>query len=116
MDCCTGAICFFFFFNDTATTEIYTLSLHDALPILLTPQMPVGAWSKEPGPEEGPREIGGRPTPTMFDRLPFTYPFNLTGQPAATVPCGFTSEGLPVGLQRSEERRVGKEGRSRWSP
>src|SRR2546428_7524373 len=28
--------CFFFFFNDTATTEIYTLSLHDALPISLT--------------------------------------------------------------------------------
>src|SRR6266850_6457044 len=28
---------FFFFFNDTATTEIYPLSLHDALPILLTP-------------------------------------------------------------------------------
>src|SRR5260221_14756987 len=27
------AFCFFFFFNDTATTEIYTLSLHDALPI-----------------------------------------------------------------------------------
>src|SRR5258705_1836328 len=27
--------CFFFFFNDTATTEIYTLSLHDALPIFL---------------------------------------------------------------------------------
>src|SRR5690554_8050967 len=26
-------LCFFFFFNDTATTEIYTLSLHDALPI-----------------------------------------------------------------------------------
>src|SRR2546426_8225990 len=34
---------FFFFFNDTATTEIYTLSLHDALPISrrsLTPSMP----------------------------------------------------------------------------
>src|ERR1044071_10477782 len=28
-----GLCCFFFFFNDTATTEIYTLSLHDALPI-----------------------------------------------------------------------------------
>src|SRR2546430_10122241 len=27
------SVCFFFFFNDTATTEIYTLSLHDALPI-----------------------------------------------------------------------------------
>src|SRR2546430_9716168 len=30
----THTVCFFFFFNDTATTEIYTLSLHDALPIL----------------------------------------------------------------------------------
>src|SRR5256885_5571546 len=29
-------ICFFFFFNDTATTEIYTLSLHDALPICMS--------------------------------------------------------------------------------
>ena len=67
--------------------------------LLLTPQMPVGAWSAEPGAVQGPREIDGRPTPTIFDRLPFTYPFNLTGQPAATVPCGFTSEGLPVGLQ-----------------
>ena len=28
-----GGVCLFFFFNDTATTEIYTLSLHDALPI-----------------------------------------------------------------------------------
>src|SRR6202043_2571060 len=30
---CVGSVCFFFFFNDTATTEIYPLSLHDALPI-----------------------------------------------------------------------------------
>src|SRR3712207_9529778 len=30
---CTLALLYFFFFNDTATTEIYTLSLHDALPI-----------------------------------------------------------------------------------
>jgi aspartyl-tRNA(Asn)/glutamyl-tRNA(Gln) amidotransferase subunit A len=63
--------------------------------LLLTPTMPCAAWSVDRGPEQ----IGGRPTPTMFDRLPFTYPFNLSGWPAATVPCGFTSEGLPVGLQ-----------------
>ncbi len=69
--------------------------------LLLTPQMPVTAWPAEPGPgpQQGPTEIDGRPTPTMFDRLAFTFPFNLTGQPAATVPCGFTTAGLPVGLQ-----------------
>src|SRR4030066_1456090 len=40
---------FFFFFNDTATTEIYTLSLHDALPISHAPfarPLPVGAWTE----------------------------------------------------------------------
>src|SRR2546425_12456449 len=39
---CTVPILLFFFFNDTATTEIYTLSLHDALPILLTAWSPGG--------------------------------------------------------------------------
>jgi Asp-tRNA(Asn)/Glu-tRNA(Gln) amidotransferase A subunit family amidase len=63
--------------------------------VLLTPQMPVGAWSVE----RGPSTIDGTPTPSMFDRLSFTFPFNSTGQPAASVPCGFTSEGLPVALQ-----------------
>src|SRR5258707_4775476 len=33
-------LCFFFFFNDTATTEIYPLSLHDALPISVSHQLP----------------------------------------------------------------------------
>src|SRR5579871_7022937 len=36
-------LAFFFFFNDTATTEIYTLSLHDALPISPPPQ-----WHRRP--------------------------------------------------------------------
>src|SRR6266700_2092566 len=47
---------FFFFFNDTATTEIYTLSLHDALPISLVPA----------GHQEGDR--GGLPGPPRHPR------------------------------------------------
>jgi len=63
--------------------------------LLLTPQMPCVAWPVD----QPPVEIDGRPTPRMFDHLPFTYAFNLTGWPAASLPCGFNSEGLPVALQ-----------------
>ena len=68
----------------------------DRFDLLLTPTMPCGAWSHE----RPAGEIAGRPITTVpGGRWPFMFPFNLTGWPAATVPCGFTSEGLPVGLQ-----------------
>src|SRR6266446_10812430 len=48
MDCRPSQIVMcFFFFNDTATTEIYTLSLHDALPIYHPGRVPVGAPGRE---------------------------------------------------------------------
>lgn len=70
-------------------------SFMERFDLLLTPQMPCVAWPLD----QPPTEIDGRPTPRMFDHLPFTFPFNLTGWPAASVPCGFTAEALPVALQ-----------------
>ena len=43
--CGGGVGVFFFFFNDTATTEIYTLSLHDALPIFRVWSLEFRVWS-----------------------------------------------------------------------
>ena len=60
---------------------------------MLTPTLPVPAF--EAGLER-PRDSG---QDRWVDWTPFSYPFNLTRQPAASVPCGFTSEGLPAGLQ-----------------
>src|SRR5256885_9795355 len=54
VDLCSPTI-FFFFFNDTATTEIYTLSLHDALPIYEI--QAAHAWST---PERASRDIPAR--------------------------------------------------------
>src|SRR5258707_9820960 len=54
----SASLCFFFFFNDTATTEIYTLSLHDALPISLladSPSQPQEALLSDPN-----RTIAGK--------------------------------------------------------
>jgi aspartyl-tRNA(Asn)/glutamyl-tRNA(Gln) amidotransferase subunit A len=45
-----------------------------------------------------PSEIGGVKVGREAASV-YTYPFNMTGQPAATVPCGFTKSGLPIGLQ-----------------
>ena len=63
--------------------------------LLLTPTLAVPAF--EIG-IQGPQEIEGRKVADT-EWLHFTFPINFTGQPAATVPAGWTDDGLPVGLQ-----------------
>ncbi len=69
--------------------------------LLLTPTLPVTAFTAG---HDHPGEILGRST-SYLGWTAFTYPFNLTGQPAATLPCGFAHNGLPVGLQVVGGRR-----------
>ena len=48
---------------------------------------------------EGPAGMDPAPPVPWARWTPFSHPFNVTGQPAASVPCGWTRAGLPVGLQ-----------------
>lgn len=63
--------------------------------LLITPTLAVPPF---PLHTQGPEIIDGRMVPSTA-WLGFCFPINLTGQPAATVPAGFTPDGLPVGLQ-----------------
>ncbi len=65
----------------------------DTYDLLLTPTLPIPAF------EAGKLSPADDPVGKWTNWTPFSFPFNLTQQPAATVPCGFTSTGLPAGLQ-----------------
>jgi aspartyl-tRNA(Asn)/glutamyl-tRNA(Gln) amidotransferase subunit A len=65
---------------------------HTRYDLLLTPTLPIPAFAA------GVEVPAGWPQERWTSWTPFTYPFNMTQQPAASVPCGF-ADGLPVGLQ-----------------
>ncbi|WP_367977840.1 amidase family protein [Spiribacter onubensis] len=58
-----------------------------------TPTVPIPAFAvgQEVPPDQGMRR--------WHEWAPFSYPFNLTQQPAASLPCGMTTDGLPIGVQ-----------------
>ena len=74
--------------------------------LLLTPTMSVPAFRVG----QHPRVIGGQSVDPRLGYMPYTPVFNLTGQPAASVPCGFTEDGMPIGLhivgRRGDEATV----------
>jgi aspartyl-tRNA(Asn)/glutamyl-tRNA(Gln) amidotransferase subunit A len=65
---------------------------HETYDVLVTPTLPIPAFAA------GLEAPAWSPSPRWTGWTPFTYPFNLTQQPAASVPCGPTDDGLPVGL------------------
>jgi aspartyl-tRNA(Asn)/glutamyl-tRNA(Gln) amidotransferase subunit A len=65
---------------------------HRDYDLLLTPTLSIPAF--DAGKEVADKMLQSRWT----DWTPFTFPFNLTQQPAASIPCGLTAAGLPVGL------------------
>ncbi|MDK1473730.1 amidase [Streptomyces sp. 549] len=68
-------------------------AFHERYDLLVTPTMPITAFGAG-------REVPESSTHTRWTGwTPFSYPFNLTQQPAASVPCGVDGDGLPIGVQ-----------------
>lgn len=67
---------------------------HEQYDFLVTPTLSVPAFEVGKLSPQELDEVGA-----WVDWTPFSYPFNLTQQPACSIPCGLTEDGLPIGLQ-----------------
>ncbi len=65
------------------------------LDVLIAPTLPIAAVPV--GAQEV--DINGKPHPVRPSLVRYTRPFNVSGHPVASVPCGFTADGLPIGMQ-----------------
>jgi aspartyl-tRNA(Asn)/glutamyl-tRNA(Gln) amidotransferase subunit A len=79
--------------NERAELGLCMARFHRDFDVLLTPTLPLTAF------EAGHVAPPGTEQTDWAHWTPMSFPFNLTQQPAASIPCGFTAAGLPVGLQ-----------------
>lgn len=94
-------------YGSTVTGEQYALALGyidrlkgqladllEKYDLLLSPTMAIPAFPHG----DPPKRIAGRDVNPYWDFLPFTFPINMAGHPAASVPCGFSADEMPIGL------------------
>ncbi|WP_022961027.1 amidase [Halopseudomonas pelagia] len=79
--------------NESTALRERMANFHQKYDLLLTPSIPITAFKTG---REVPEDWPSTRWPTW---TPFTYPFNMTGQPGLSVPCGFDQAGLPISLQ-----------------
>lgn len=90
-------------FNEIGQYRDYTNRFFERYDLLLSPSLAVPAFKIG----EQPAVIGGKTVPhKLWGFTPFTYLFNLTGNPGASVPAGFSAGGLPIGLQIMGDMRA----------
>jgi aspartyl-tRNA(Asn)/glutamyl-tRNA(Gln) amidotransferase subunit A len=77
---------------DRAALGMHMRKFHEKYDLLATPTLPITAF-------KAGDEVADETQTRWTDWAGFTYPFNLTQQPAAAIPCGFTSNRLPASLQ-----------------
>ena len=84
----------------TAQRAVFANQVHalfDTYDVLLLPTLPILPF---PAHLTGPEALADDGCAVPWARwTPFTYPFNLSGNPAASLPCGWSESGLPIGLQ-----------------